>query len=101
MVSWCRGTGGGGSMDYINFRFEYILGSHGDDDMEVKWYSCPERGLVVDGEEGYDRGGGTSMMTLSAHKIPSHTVTIPYEWRPCLICGDDDKVLISPPYVLS
>ena len=43
-------------MDYIHFRFEDILVSHGDDDMEVKLDSCPERGLLVVGEEGYDRG---------------------------------------------
>ena len=38
------------------FRFEGILVSHGDDDMEVKQDSCPERGVLVIGEEGYDRG---------------------------------------------
>ena len=45
-------------MDYIYFRFEYILVCHGDDDMEVKSDSCPERGVVVGGYEGYDRGWG-------------------------------------------
>ena len=60
MVSWCSGTGGRCSMDYIHFRFEYILFSHGDDDIGVKWDSLPERGLVVGGEEGYDRGWGHS-----------------------------------------
>ena len=32
-------------MDYIYFRFESILVSHGDDDMEIKWDSRPERGV--------------------------------------------------------
>ena len=46
-------------MDYINFSFEYILVSRDDDDdMEVKWDIRPERGVVVGGEEGYDRGCG-------------------------------------------
>ena len=45
-------------MDYIYFRFEGILVSHGDDDMEVKLYSRPERGVLVGGEEGYDKGWG-------------------------------------------
>ena len=36
-------------------------------------------------------GVGTSMMTLSAYKFPSDTVTITYELRPVIICGDDDK----------
>ena len=35
--------------------------------------------------------GGTSMMTLSAQKFPSDTVTIPYELRPVIIFGDDDN----------
>ena len=56
MIYWCSGTVGGCSMDYKHFRFEYILVSHGDYDMEVKWYICPERGVVLVGEEGYDRG---------------------------------------------
>ena len=45
-------------MDYIYFRFEYILVSHDDDDMEVKWDIQTDRGVVVGGEEGYDRGWG-------------------------------------------
>ena len=46
-------------------------------------------------------GGGTSMMTLSVNKFPSDTVTITYELRPGLLCGDDYKGLIIPPYVIS
>ena len=45
-------------MDYIHFIFEDILVSHGDDDMEVKLDSRPERRVVVGGEEWYDRGWG-------------------------------------------
>ena len=45
-------------MECIHFRFEYVLLSHGDDDMEVKRDRCPERGVLVGGEEGYDRGWG-------------------------------------------
>ena len=45
-------------MDYKYFRFEYILVSNGDDDMEVKWDSRPDRGVVSGGEEGYDRRWG-------------------------------------------
>ena len=45
-------------------------------------------------------GGVTSMMTLSAQKFTSDTVTIPYELRHFIICRDDDKGLILPPYVL-
>ena len=40
------------------FRFEGILVSRGDDDMELKQDSCPDRGVLVVGEEGYDRGWG-------------------------------------------
>ena len=47
------------------------------------------------------KGGGTLLKTLSAQKFPSDTVTIPYEVRPVIICGDDNKGLILPPYVLS
>ena len=43
-------------MDYIHFRFEDILVYHGDNYVEVKLYSFPERGAVVGGGEGYDRG---------------------------------------------
>ena len=46
-------------------------------------------------------GGGTSMMTLSDDKFPSYTVAIPSESRPGILCDDDDKGLIYPPYVLS
>ena len=88
-------------MDYIYFRFEGILVSHGDDDMEVKLDSLPQRGVSLGGEEGYERGWGHFMMTLSAQTFPSDTVTITYELRPIIICGDDDKGLIIPPYVLS
>ena len=45
-------------MDYIYLRFEGILVSHGDGDMEVKWYSRPESGVVVGGVEGYYRRYG-------------------------------------------
>ena len=45
-------------MDYIHFIFEDILVSHGDDDMEVKLDSRPERRVVVGGEVWYDRGWG-------------------------------------------
>ena len=46
-------------------------------------------------------GVGTSMMKLSAQKFSSDTATIPYELRPVIICGDDDKELIILPSVLS
>ena len=52
MVSWCSGTGGGCSMEYIDFRFECILVSHGDVAMEMKWESRTERGAVVGGGGG-------------------------------------------------
>ena len=46
-------------------------------------------------------GWDTSMMKISAYTIPSDTLAIAYECRLGIICSDDDKGLILPPYVLS
>ena len=45
-------------MDLIHFSFEYILVSYDDDDTEVKLDRPPEKGVLLGGEEGYDRGWG-------------------------------------------
>ena len=39
-------------------------------------------------------------MRLSYWKFPSDTVTITFESRHVIICGDDNKALILPPFVL-
>ena len=50
---------------------------------------------------GISGGGGTSMMTLIAEKLPSDILIITYEFWPGILCSDDYKGLIITPYVLS
>ena len=58
MVSWCSGTGVECYKDYIQFIFEDILVSYGDDEMELEGDSLLEREVLVGGEEGCDRRWG-------------------------------------------